>query len=85
MLISMATDPAPCVYSPDDSSSYLARSDAITIAFFSELPLTQSKQFSRASIAPIQAKVKSTTSQFLKHRSPYLDDIIFFLLFLLHK
>ena len=28
-------------------------------------------------MAPIQAKVKSTTSQFLKHRSPYLDDIIF--------
>ena len=37
-VISMATDPAPWVYSPDDSSSYLARSDAITTAFLSELP-----------------------------------------------
>ncbi len=69
----MATAPAPCVYSPEDSNSYFAMSEAITIAFLSGDALTQSIQFSIASIAPMQAKVKSTTSQFLKQRFPYLE------------
>ena len=69
--INIETDPAPCVYSPVELSSYFAISEAITIACLLLPFLTQSQQFCRASTAPAQAKVRSTISQFLKHLSPY--------------
>ena len=43
--ISMDTEPAPCVYSPVELSSYFAISDAITTAFLLSPFLTQSQQF----------------------------------------
>ena len=73
-LMRMAPPPAPWVYSPEDPRSYFALSAKTTtpILSCSTPPLaTQSRVLCIASTAPMQAKVMSTTSQFLKHSGPY--------------
>ena len=72
--INKATAPAPWVYSPDELSSYLDKSEVTTIAFFSGFLDIQSIVFCRASTPPIQAKVISVISQFLKLLSPNFGD-----------
>ena len=70
---SRAPPPAPCVYSPEDSNAYLALSEKMTIpsrSSFSFERATQSNVVWRASTAPMQAKVMSTTSQVRKQSSP---------------
>ena len=74
-VISIAIAPAPWVYSPDEFKSYLALSVAITIAFFVGCNRTKSTQFWSASTAPMQANVKSTTSQFCNEWAPYFSSI----------
>ena len=79
LLINKAPPPAPCVYSPADSNAYLALSEKITIPILSSFSVdlaTQSRVVCRASTAPIQAKVMSTTSQFLKQSLPYLSEYL---------
>ena len=68
---SIATAPAPWVYSPVEPSSYFAKSLATTIPMRPVPPRTQSAVLSSASTAPMHANVMSITSQRVKQSGPY--------------